>query len=328
MTRGLHLFQAALCAAILLGGAPRTDAQPATAWPERPVRIVVPFVPGGAADNVARLLAPKFQERLGKPFVIENRAGGGAIVGTEAVATAQADGYTLLMGSASNAIGSALFGKLPYDFERDLVAVSQVADVPGVLVVQSSLPANTVPELISYAQKHGAQMSFGSPGYGTSVHLAGELFMHMSRTQMVHVPYKGAQPAIADLLAGRIQVMFPALAAAQPHINSGRLRALALTSKERSTLAPSLPTIAEAGLPGYAVGGWIGLFAPARTPAPVIERLARTIGEVLQVAETREALIRFGVEPKSSGPQEFKNLVAAETRRWEQLVKAAQLEKQ
>ena len=306
----------------------QAQMQASTAWPERPIRIVVPFVPGGAADSVARLLAPKLQERLGQPVVIENRAGGGAILGTDLVATAPADGYTLLMGSASNAIGSALFRKLPYVFEKDFSAISQVADVPGVLVVAATLPVRTVAELITYTEKNGAQMSFGSPGYGTSVHLAGELFMQMTRTRMVHVPYKGAQPALVDLTAGRIQMMFPALAAVQAHVQGGRLKALAVTSKERSALAPTLPTLAEAGVPGYAVGGWIGLFAPAKTPAPVLERLARALVEALQSAEVRESLTKAGVEPKPSGAREFAALVVSETRRWEQLVNQAGLEKQ
>lgn len=308
--------------------AAQAHAQATAPWPERPIRIVVPFVAGGAADSAARLLAPRLQERLGQPVVIENRAGGGAILGTDFVATAPADGYTLLMGSASNAIGSALFRKLPYVFEKDLIAISQVADVPGVLVVPAALPVRTVTELIAYTEKHGAQMSFGSPGYGTSVHLAGELFMQMTRTKMIHVPYKGAQPALVDLTAGRIQMMFPALAAVQPHVQAGRLKVLAVTSRERSALAPTLPTLAEAGIPGYAVGGWIGLFAPAKTPAPLVERLARTIGEVLQLADVRESLTKAGVEPKPTGAKEFATLVASETRRWEQLVNQAGLEKQ
>ncbi|NBS95324.1 MAG: tripartite tricarboxylate transporter substrate binding protein, partial [Betaproteobacteria bacterium] len=247
------------------------------AWPEKPIKIVVPFVPGGAADSAARVMAPGLQKRLGQAVLIENKGGAGATIGTAAVVTAPADGYTVLMGSATNAISGAIQKQLPYVFERDLVPVFQVAEVPGVVVVPRSLPVNNIQELIAYVKAHPGELCYGSPGFGTSVHLAGEMFESMTGTSMIHVPYKGAAPAITDLLGLRLQLMFPALAAAQTHIQAGTLRALAVTTPRRTALAPELPTVHEAGLPGFEVGGWIGLFAPKGVAPEVLGRLQKAI---------------------------------------------------
>jgi tripartite-type tricarboxylate transporter receptor subunit TctC len=299
------------------------------AWPEKPIRIMVPFVPGGAADSAARLMAPALQKRLGQPVVIENKAGAGATIGTAAVAGSPADGYTLLMGSATNAIDNAIQKKLPYVFERDLVPVLLVAEVPGVVVVPRDLPVKTMPELIAYAKSRpSGSLNYGSPGYGTSVHLAGELFESMTETTMVHVPYKGAAPAITDLLGQRLQLMFPALAAAQSHIQAGTLRALAVTTRSRSALAPDLPTVHESGLPGYEVGGWIGLFAPAGIAPDILARLQRALDETLRDDEMRQALARIGIEATPAPAQALRERVEADSRRWAQLIKTRKIELQ
>jgi tripartite-type tricarboxylate transporter receptor subunit TctC len=298
------------------------------AWPEKPIKIVVPFVPGGAADSAARVMAPGLQKRLGQAVLIENKGGAGATIGTAAVVTAPADGYTVLMGSATNAISGAIQKQLPYVFERDLVPVFQVAEVPGVVVVPRSLPINNIQELIAYVKAHPGELCYGSPGFGTSVHLAGEMFESMTGTSMIHVPYKGAAPAITDLLGLRLQLMFPALAAAQTHIQAGTLRALAVTTPRRTALAPELPTVHEAGLPGFEVGGWIGLFAPKGVAPEVLGRLQKAIEETLKDDETRQALVKVGIEVAPAGPQVLRERFDSEMRRWEKLIKTRKIELQ
>jgi len=298
------------------------------AWPEKPIKIVVPFVPGGAADSAARVMAPGLQKRLGQAVLIENKGGAGATIGTAAVVTAPADGYTVLMGSATNAISGAIQKQLPYVFERDLVPVFQVAEVPGVVVVPRSLPINNIQELIAYVKAHPGELCYGSPGFGTSVHLAGEMFESMTGTSMIHVPYKGAAPAITDLLGLRLQLMFPALAAAQTHIQAGTLRALAVTTPRRTALAPELPTVHEAGLPGFEVGGWIGLFAPKGVAPEVLGRLQKAIEDTLKDDETRQALVKVGIEVAPAGPQVLRERFDSEMRRWEKLIKTRKIELQ
>jgi tripartite-type tricarboxylate transporter receptor subunit TctC len=320
--RGLGKY--GLLMAVLLLGPTLAHAT----WPEKPIRIVVPFVSGGAADSAARLMAPSLQKRLGQPVVIENRAGAGATIGTASVATASPDGYTLLMGSASNAIGNAIQSKMPYVFERDLVPVMLVAEIPGVVVVPSKLPVKNIQELVAYVKAHPGEMSYGSPGYGTSVHLAGELFQSMTETSMVHVPYKGASAAMTDLLGMRLQLMFPALAAAQSHIQAGSLRALAVTTRQRSVIVPDLPTVHEAGLPGYEVGGWIGLFSPKGLAPEVMTALQRAIDETMKDEEVRRALFKSGIEPAPASAQVLRGKVESDSRRWEQVIKNRKMELQ
>jgi tripartite-type tricarboxylate transporter receptor subunit TctC len=317
-----------LVRAYLLGLGVLMSFQVMAAWPEKPIKIVVPFVPGGAADSAARVMAPGLQKRLGQAVLIENKGGAGATIGTAAVVTAPADGYTLLMGSATNAIGGAIQKQLPYVFERDLVPVFQVAEVPGVVVVPRSLPINNIQELIAYVKAHPGELCYGSPGFGTSVHLAGEMFESMTGTSMIHVPYKGAAPAITDLLGLRLQLMFPALAAAQTHIQAGTLRALAVTTPKRTALAPELPTVHEAGLPGFEVGGWIGLFAPKGVAPEVLGRLHKAIEDTLKDDETRQALVKVGIEVAPAGPQVLRERFDSEMRRWEKLIKTRKIELQ
>ena len=298
------------------------------AWPEKPIKIIVPFIPGGAADSAIRAIAPSLQKRLDQPIVIENKGGAGATIGTASVATSPPDGYTLLLGSASNAIGNAIQAKMPYIFERDFVPVMLVADVPGVVVVPSKLPIRNIQELVSFAKAHPGEMNYGSPGYGTSVHLAGELFQSMTGTSMVHAPYKGASAAITDLLGLRLQLMFPALAAAQPHIQSGSLRALAVTTRARSALAPDLPTVHESGITDYEVGGWIGVFAPKGTPAEAIQVLTKAIEDTLKDEEIRKGLFKLGIEVMPGSASVLRERVSSDTRRWEKVIKTRKMELQ
>lgn len=298
------------------------------AFPEKAVHIVVPFVPGGAADSAARLIAPSLQKRLGQPVLIENKGGAGATIGTAYVAASSADGYTLLMGSASNAIGNAIQNKVPYVFERDFTPVMLVADVPGVVVVPAKLPVKNIRELIAYAKVHEGQLNYGSPGYGTSVHLAGELFQSMTGTTMIHASYKGASPAITDLLGMRLQLMFPALAAVQAHIQAGTLRALAVTTSKRSALAPDLPTVSESGLPGFEVGSWIGIFGPKGIAPDVLNTLTRAIEETMKEEELRRSLSKIGIEVMPASAQALRERVESDTRRWEKVIKNRKMELQ
>ena len=298
------------------------------AFPEKAIHIVVPFVPGGAADSAVRLMAPSLQKRLGQPVLIDNKGGAGATIGTAYVATSPADGYTLLMGSASNAIGNAIQNKVPYVFERDFTPVMLVADVPGVVVVPAKLPVKNMQELITYAKAHEGQLNYGSPGYGTSVHLAGELFQSMTGTTMMHASYKGAAPAITDLLGMRLQVMFPALAAVQTHIQAGTLRALAVTTRKRTALAPDLPTVSESGLPDFEVGGWIGIFAPKGLPPDVLQTLTRAIDETMKEDELRRSLFKMGIEAMPGSAQALRERVESDSRSWEKVIKNRKMELQ
>lgn len=297
-------------------------------WPEKPLRLVVPFVTGGAADSAARILAPVLHKKLGQSVIVENRPGAGAAIGTAAVAAARPDGYTLLMGSASNAIGNLLYKNLPYVFARDLEPVLLVAEVPGVMVVPRSLPVQDLAGFIAYAKAHPGEVTYGSPGVGTSVHLAGELLESMTGVTMLHVPYKGAAPAMTDLLGARLQVMFPALSAAQVHIKAGALRVLAVTTAQRSALAPEIPTIAELGLPGYEVGGWIGVFAPTGLDTNISARLQTVLAETLKEPEILQTFLSAGIEPTPETSQVLRARVQADATRWAKLIQMKRIELQ
>lgn len=304
----------------IAGAAPIARGQD---YPARPVRIVVPFVPGGGTDLVARILAQKLGESLGANFIVENRAGAGGIIGTEIVAKSRPDGYTLGVVSASHGINPSVHKKLPYDSIRDFSPVTMLMSGPVLLVVHPSVPARTVKDLIALAKGMPGSLTFPSAGYGTPPHLAGELFKMMAGLDMVHVPYKGNGPAYIDLMAGYVSVMFPSIATAIGHVRTGKLRALAITSKARSRIAPELPTIAESGLPGYEVGSWYGLLAPAETPAPVVRKLQQEIAKVFQLPEVREKLLAQGVDPVANTPEEFAAMLPAEIAKWAKVVKAS-----
>ena len=291
-------------------------------YPEKPIRLLVPAAPGGGADFVARILGVKLTEALGQTVVVENRAGASGTIAADNTAKSAADGYTLLMGqSTSVVIAPHLYKKLGYDTLRDLAPVTLVAQVPNILVVHPSVPARTVSEFIALARAQPDLLNYGSSGNGAPSHLAGEMFKSATGVKMVHVPYKGAGLAVNGLIAGEIQVMFAPIVAVLPQVKAGRLRALAVTSATRSAAAPELPTLAESGLPGYEISSWFGLFAPANTPAPVIERLYRETAKALQSPEVRERFAREGAEPVGSSPADFTGYVRAEYAKYARIVR-------
>lgn len=295
----------------------------AQTFPARPVRTIVPFAPGGGADIVARAILPRLGESLGQPFVIDNRPGGGTLIGAELAARAAPDGYTLFIGiTGTMAINPSIYRKLPYDPVRDFAPITMLANGPNVLVVHPSLPARSVKELIALARSRPGQLAYGSSGIGGAPHLAGELFKSMARVDMIHVPYKGAAPATTDLLAGHIQIMFAGMGAALPHIQAGKLRALAVASETRSPALPDAPTIGEF-LKGFAAATWFGLFAPAGTPKEVITLLHREIGRATAREDVRKQLLSLGYEPATSTPDQLGQYVKDEIAKWAGVIKAA-----
>lgn len=310
------LIRAFAAALPLLFGA----AQAQAAWPERPITLVVPYTPGGVTDALARNVAKALAERLKQPVVVENRAGGGANIGAAVVAKANPDGYTLLMGSAAtHAINASLYKKLSYDHVKDFAPISLVAQVPNVLVVHPSVPANNVKELIAHAKANPGRLNFGSSGAGGTIHLSGELFKSMADVDMTHVAYKGSAPAVNDLLGGQTQLMFDS--SVVPHVKAGKLRALGVTSAKRSSALPDVPTIAEAGLPGYEATAWFGVLAPAGTPEPVIARLNGEISAVLRDPAVAKWMEGQGFEVGGGSPADFASHIRKETTKWARVVK-------
>lgn len=293
----------------------------AQAYPARPVRLVVPYPPGGANDTVARVLSPKVAEHLGQQLVVDNRAGGNTIIGSEIAAKAAPDGYTLLMVAAGHAVNPALYAKLPYDTARDFAQVVLIGDGAYVLVAHPSAGVSSVPELIAAAKAKPGQLAYASSSIGNLTHLAAELFASLAGVKMLHVPYKGGGPAMLDLLGGRVAIFFSTVAVARPHIQSGKIRGLGVTTGKRSAALANMPTIAEAGLAGYDVSGWYGVVAPAKTPRAIIERVNGTVRNALRQAEIKEKLLAVGVEAVDVGVDQFDKLVRAELVKWDKLVK-------
>ena len=297
-------------------------ARAADAYPAKPVRFVVAFPPGGGTDIIARSIAQKLAERIAQQVVVDNRPGAGGNIGTDIVAKSAPDGYTMLMGSAGPlAINASLFGKMPFDPIKDLAPVTLAASTPNVLVVHPSLKAATVEELIALAKARPGEINFASSGHGTPAHLAGELFDSMAGVKMVHVPYKGAAPALADLLGGQVQLMFSTMPPALPHVKDGKLRALAVTSAKRSPAAPELPTVDEIALPGFEANTWHGVVVPAGTPGAIVARLNREIVAILHLPDVVERLSGQGAEPVGSTPREFAAYIRAETVKWARVVR-------
>ncbi|GGG41775.1 hypothetical protein GCM10010964_31620 [Caldovatus sediminis] len=321
----MRITRRALAAAI--GSLPiAARAQQGTAnWPTRPIRIVVGYPPGGTTDILARLLAERLHPALGQPVVVENRSGAAGNIGAEAVAKSPPDGHTLQMGTAGNmTINPSVYANMPIDTVRDFQAISMVAQVPNVMVVHPSVPARTVREFIDWAKARPGQVFFGSSGTGNSPHLSGELFAQRAGLQLVHVPYRGSGPALAALVAAQgVQVMWDNLPSAIGHIRDGRLRALAVTGPQRAVALPDLPTMREAGLPDYEVVAWFGLFAPAGTPRPIVDRLHRETVAALRTAEMRERIIQLGAEPVGNTPEEFAAIVVRDIEKWRPVVRAA-----
>ncbi len=300
----------------------------ASAWgqdhyPSRAMRLVVGFPPGSAADVVARIISPRLAEGLGQPVLVENKPGAGSNIAAESVARSSADGYTLFFGSVANAINTTLTKGLSFDFERDFVPVSGIATLPNILVVHPSIDARSVRDLIAVAKDKPGAILYGSAGNGTSPHLSGELFNLMAGVKLVHIPYKGSPQAVADLLAGRVQVMFSPPSTVLPQIKAGRLRALASTGSRRASVAPDLPTIAESGLPGFETTIWFGLFAPAGTPLEIVDRLSRETARVLGTPGVKSQLASQGVDIMPSTPAELGEYVRSETDKWSQVVRAS-----
>ena len=291
-------------------------------YPNRPLRLVVTVPPGGAADFIARLVGGKLADALGQPVVVENKAGASGTIAADAVAKAPADGYTLLQNSiTTHGIGPHLFAKLPYDPVQDFVPVSGLALLPLIMAVNAELPVHDVKELVAYAKTHS--VNFASSGAGGAPHMAGELFKSVTGAPLVHVPYKGSGPAVADLVGGRVQVMLDAAPSLIAHVRSGKLRVLAAASTERNRLLPEVPTFAELGYPQVNVSLWYGLLAPAGTPRPVIDKLNRAVGEVLQTQEVVERLHAQGAEPMRGSPEAFGAFMRAEMAKWAPVVKQA-----
>ncbi|MDB5904338.1 MAG: hypothetical protein JWM26_3216 [Betaproteobacteria bacterium] len=292
-------------------------------YPSRPVRVIAAFSPGGYVDFTARLVAAPLGAALGQPFIVENRAGAGGIVGTEVVARAAPDGHTLVVGSVgTHAVNQSLYPKLPYHVLRDFLPIARLSDAPSILAVHPSLPARSVKELIALARARSGQINYASAGAGTSTHLAAVLFEHMARIRLVHVPYKGGGPALVAVVAGEVPVTFGTAASVSPHTKSGRLRALAVTSGQRSAVLTDVPTIAEAGLPGYEMLNWLGLFAPAGTPRAIVQRLS---SEAVKIVRQPEVVSRFHAqasEPSPLASDEFAAFVKKEVDKWAKVVAA------
>ena len=300
-----------------LGGATAQD------YPAKAIRLIAPFAPGGATDVLARIAGQKLNERMGQPVVVENRTGAGGNIGAEQVAKAAPDGYTLLMGGVPHAISVSLYPKLGYDLTKDLSAIAEVASFPSMIVLHPSLPAKNVKELIALAKARPGQLNFGSAGNGSPNQLALELFKTMAGVNMAHIPYKGAGQVVGDLLAGQLQLASMGFPVAMPHVKSGKLRAIAVTGAARSPLLPDLTTVAEAGLPGFDVTSWYGVFGPAALPRDIVVKLNAEIGRGINAPELKERLVALGAEPSTKSPEAFAQYVRDEIVKWARVVKAS-----
>jgi len=321
-----RLMVSAIAVACALA-APAVFAQ--NAWPNKPVRIVVPFAPGGTTDILARAVAPELSKAFGQQFVVDNRAGAGGNLGADAVAKAAPDGYTLLMGTVgTQSINKWLYDKLPFDPQKDFAPITLVAGVPNVMVMNSEKAEQkgirSVLDFIQYAKAHAGELSMASSGNGTSIHLAGELFKAETGIAMTHIPYRGSGPALLDLVGGNVDVMFDNLPSAMPQIKSGKLRAFAVTSAQRSAALPDLPTIEEAGkLKGFEASSWFGLLAPAGTPVDIVNRIQQEVAKSLNTPTIKEKMLAQGAIPSGNTPAEFSKLIDSELKKWAVVVKTS-----
>ncbi|MFJ4294316.1 Bug family tripartite tricarboxylate transporter substrate binding protein [Cupriavidus sp. NPDC089707] len=314
-----RLLMLSLLAGSLAGAVPAM-AQ-GDAYPNRPVRVVVPYTPGGVSDAVTRLVMQKLSERIGQPVVVENRAGANGMIGSENVARSAPDGYSLLVVVAAHAINPSLYGKMSYDPVKDLTGVSMIGRIPLLLVGSAQLPPTSVRELVSWGKANPDKMTFASSGTGSGAHLAGELFAQAVGMKMTHVPYKGISPALPDLFSGQVAVIFDSVQTMMPQVKAGKVRALAITSPSRWPAAPDVPTMAEAGFPAVTAGSWIGLLAPAKTPPAVLARLSADMDAVLQQPDMRARLIDYGIDPVGGKPEQFQAFIRTEAVRWGEVVK-------
>ena len=318
MNRLMKNAATALLAACCVLAAPAVFAQK---FPDKPIRFIVPFPPGGGNDILARAIGPRLGELLGQPVLIDNRAGAGGNMGTDIAAKAAPDGSTIVIASNQVTINPWLYSKLPFDIEKDLVPVAQVASVPMVLVVNPSVPANNVREFIALAKANPGKFNHATPGNGTPQHIAFEVFNHAAGVQVTHVPYKGTGPALADLIGGQVQSAIGTMASVEPYVKAGKLRALGVTTPRRSQAMPTVPTIAEAGLPGFEVPLWYSILAPSGTPRDVVARLSSDIAKVLQVPEIRERLAGQGFEVNYLNAEQMADLMKRDTARWQKSIK-------
>ena len=314
---------AVVTAAVALGCTAAQAAQAADAYPSKPVRIIVPFSPGGSADNLARAMQPALSAALGQTLVLDNRGGAGGIIGTELAARSAPDGYTILLITTTHTVNPSLMKKLPYDSMKDFAAVSLAVTQPNILAVHPSLQAKTVKELIALGRNKSTHLTYASGGNGSSPHLSGELLKIVSGVDITHVPFKGSGPGVAALLGGQVTMMFAGPLAFEAHLKSGKLRALAVADRKRSVTVPDLPTMAEAGFPGVETGTWYGFLAPSGTPRPVLQTFHDAVLKVMAAPEMNTRLLAQGVEIVGAGPPEFERIVRAEIDKWAKLVKRA-----
>jgi len=292
------------------------------AYPTKPITIIVPFAAGGTTDILARVIGQGLNKELGQSVIVDNRAGAGGNIGGALAAKAAPDGYTLFMGTVgTHAINQSLYKKMPFDPIKDFAPLTRVAMVPNLLVAHPGKPYKNVKELIAYAKANPGRVNFGSSGSGSSIHLSGELFNALAKVDMVHVPYKGSAPAVSDLIGGQIDIMFDNMPSAIQHVRAGKLVPLAVTTAKRSPELPDVPTIAEAGVPGYEATSWFGMLAPAATPAPIVARLNTALVKVLAQPEVRKKLAEQGAVPYSEKPEQFAAFIRAETAKWSKVVK-------
>ena len=318
MIPGKRVLNALLLVACFAAGAALAQA-----YPSKPLRMVVPFPPGGSADILGRSVGQKLGERLGQPVVIDNRPGAGASIGAKAVAEAPADGYTLLLGTVSSHAMSPATNAVGYDPVKDFTPIAEIASIPFVVLVHPGVPVKSIAELVALAKSKPGQVTYASAGSGTSNHLAGELLGMAAGIKMLHVPYKGSAPALNDLLGGQVNAMFDLQLTAMPQIKSGKVRALAMTGAKRSALLPELPTVREAGVPGYEVTAWFGFFGPAGVPKPIVDRLNAELNAIMKLPDIRAKFAELGVETESGSAEEFAGFVRSEAGKWAAVIKAA-----
>lgn len=321
MKTSFKRLTAGLVAALALVGTGAAMAQ--DRFPSKPIRMVLPFPPGGVTDLLARALAEKLAPRLGQPVIVDNKPGAGTVLASDLVAKAPADGYTLLLAASSLGTAPLIYEKVSYDPIKSFTPVTQVASVVHVLVVNPSLPVKSVKELVDYAKANPGKLNYSSTGTGTSTHLEGELFKSMANVFMVHIPYRGSGPALTELVGGQVNVMFDALGSSGPFIKANKLRALAVTTASRSPSIPELPTVAESGLVGYEAMPWLGLVAPAGTPAPVVDRIYKEVQKILQEPEVRERFKGWGLDIIGNSPSEFASFIRRDVDQWTKVIRSA-----
>jgi tripartite-type tricarboxylate transporter receptor subunit TctC len=316
------LLRNVLAAIVCLAGAAPAWAQ---TYPVKTIRVVVPFAPGGGTDILTRVIAPKMSELLRQQIIVDNRPGAGSQIGTDLVVKAPPDGYTVVMVDTSFTTNPSLYSKLPYDSIKDLVPVSLSASAPVIMIVHPSVPAKTVKELVALARTHPGALNFASGGPGSSTHLGVELFKYVAKVNLVHIPYKGTGPAVADVLGGQVTMMFAGISSVKQHVEAGRLRAIAVTGDKRSRAMPSVSTFIEAGLKGVDASTYWGALAPAKTPADVVNKLSATIAQLLRMPEVSQKLIDLGFEPIGGTPEQYGQVIASEIDKWSKVIKAANI---